>query len=270
MVNLFSFIRNTYPPFFSAFSFYHTAYKERINSVEQTLDVVEELRNYRPKHPTHKTTRTALFSGMGFSALTSSKQHFNPFNGALRNPAHPPSASREDSGSDADNIKETDRFTQQTNSKNGRGSIFSRFGGPPGLQSAQESDSSMETTQEKMKRINEDIELCPISSTMEFSLSSQDHLNSQGGGYSTITPISSPRTSLDGHSETVFKQATRVLKKTVLHDARNLSGRSERLAEWDINSAQEAKVHSHFNQSPEENTHYTYFSASGALDLPAT
>ena len=192
---------------------------------------------------------------MGFSAL-SPKQHFKPFNGALRYPARQPSASREDSGSDADNnIKETDR---QMDFKNGKGSIFSWFGGPAGLQSGQESDSSMET-QEKMKSIDDDIELCPISSTTEFTPSSQEHLNPQG----------SPRTSLDGHSDTVFKQATRVLKNTVLHDARNLRGRSERLAEWDINSAHEAKVHSYFIQS-EENTLYTYLSASGTLDLPAT
>ena len=267
MVIILSFTRNTYLPFYSAFSFYHTAYKERINTVEQTLDVVEQLRNYRPKHPTHKTTRSAIFSGMGFSALSSPKQHFNPFNGALRNAAHQPLASREDSGSDADNdIKVTDRSSRQIDFKNSKGSILSWFGGSPGLHSGQESDSSMET-QEKMKSIDDDIELCPISSTTEFSPSSQEHLNPPG--YSTVTPISSPRTSLDGHSETVFKQATRVLKNTVFHDARNLRGRSERPAEWDINSAHEAKVHSHFIQS-EENTPYTCLSAPGALDLPTT
>ena len=185
-----------------------------------------------------------MFNGMGFSALSS--QNFNPFNGAFRN-AHQPSASREDSGSDGDNnIKETDRFTQQMDSKNSKGSIFSRFGCPPGLQSVKESDSSMEKTQDRIRRIDDDIELCPIPSTMDVSSYSQELLNSQGGGYSTITPIGSPRTSLDGHTETVLKQATRVLKNTAaLHDARNISGR---LAEWDINSAHEAKVHSHFNQ----------------------
>ena len=201
---------------------------------------------------------------MGFSALSSPKQHFNPFNGALRNTAHQPSVSRDDSGSDADNnLKETDRSNRQIDYKNSKGSILSWFGAPPGYQSGHESDSSMET-QEKVKSTNDDIELYPMSSTMEFSPSSQEHLNPQG--YSPVTPISSP--SLDDHSETVFKQATRVLKNTVLHDARNLSGRSERLAEWDINSAHEAKVHSYFIQS-EENTPYAYLLASGALDLPA-
>lgn len=190
---------------------------------------------------------------MGLSALSSPKQYFNPFNGALRNAPHQTPASRDDSGSDADhNIKETDRSSRQMDFKNSKGSVFSLFGGPPGLQSGQESDSSMET-QEKMKSIDDDIELCPMSSTMEFSPSSQEHLSPQGS--SPVTPISSPRTSLDGHSETVFKQATRVLKNTVLHDARNLRGRSERLAEWDINSAHEAKVHFYFIQS-EENTPY--------------
>ena len=211
---------------------------------------------------------------MGFSALSplSPKQHFNPFNGALRNPVHQSSTSRENSESDADintiNIKETDRSTPQMDLKNNKSAIFSWFGGPPGLHSGsgQESDSSIET-HEKMKSIDDDIELCPISSTTEFAPSSQEHLNPQG--YSNVTPITSPRSSLDGQSDTVFKQATRVLKKTVLHDARNLRGRSERLAEWDINSAHEAKVHSSFIQS-KENTPYICLSASGALDLPAT
>lgn len=201
---------------------------------------------------------------MGFSAL-SSKQHFNPFNGALRYPAHQPSASQENSGSDADNnIKETDRSSRQMDLKNSKGAIFSWFGGPPGPPSRQESDSSVET-QEKMKSIDDDIELCPISSTTEYIPSSQVHLNPQG--YSTATPITSPKP--DDHSDTVFKQATRVLKNTVLHDARNLRNQTERLAGWDVNSAHEAKVHSSFIQS-EENTPYSSLSASGALDLPAT
>jgi hypothetical protein len=201
---------------------------------------------------------------MGFSAASSPKQHFNPFTNA----AHQSLASHEDSGSDADNnIKETDRPSRQMDFKNSKASIFSWFGVPPGLQSGQESDSSMET-QEKMKSVDDDdIELCPISSATEFTPSSQEHLNPQG--YSTVTPISSPRTSLDGHSETVLKQAARVLKNTVMHDPRNLRGRSEKLSEWDINSAHEAKVYSYlFSQKKIRPT--LTFSASGALDLPAT
>lgn len=182
---------------------------------------------------------------MGLSAL-SPKQHFNPFNGALRYPTHQTSASRENSGSDADNnIKETERSSRQMDLKNSKGAIFSWFGSPSGPPSREESDSSIET-QEKMKTIDDDIELCPISSTTEFLPSSQVHLNSQG--HSTVNPITSPKPSLDNHSDTVFKQATRVLKSTVLHDARNLRGQTERLAGWDVNSAHEAKVHSSYVQ----------------------
>jgi hypothetical protein len=176
--------------------------------------------------------------------------HFNPFNGPLRYSAHQPSASRENSESDADNIKETDRSIRQMDLKSSKGAIFSWFGSPPATPSRQESDSSVET-QEKMKSIDDDIEMCPISSTTEYIPSSQVHLNPQG--YSTVTPITSPKASVDDHSDTVFKQATRVLKNTVLHDARNLRSRTERLAGWDVNSAHEAKVHSSFIQS-EENT----------------
>ena len=132
--------------------------------------------------------------------------------------------------------------------KSNKSAIFSWFGGLPSPPSRKESDSSTET-QEKMKSIDDDIEMCPISSTTEYIPSSEMHLNPQG--YSTVTPMTSPKLSVDDHSDTFFKQATRVLKNTVLHDARNLRSRTERLAGWDVNSAHEAKVHSSFIQSEE-------------------
>ena len=241
-------MHNTYLPFHSAFSFYHTAYKERIATVEKTLDVVEKLRNYRPKHSTHSThksaTRFPIFSGMGFSAL--SQQHFSLLNGTLRNPDQP-SASRENSESDADNnITETDCSNRQMDTENSKGAKFLWFGGSLGSRSRQGSDSSVDT-HEKMKSVDDDIELGPISSTTENMTSSKVHLIPQE--YSTVTsPIPTAKPHLENHPDTVFKQATRVLKNTVLHDARNLGGQTERLAGWEVNSAHEAKVrHFHFH-----------------------
>lgn len=154
---------------------------------------------------------------MGFSAL-SPKQHFNLLNGALRNPT-----SQENSESDADiNVKETDR---RMVAKNSKGTMFSWFGGPPGSPSMQESDSSIDT-HENIKSVDEDIELAPLSSNMH---SSENLI---------------PEEYSENHPDTIFKQATRVLKNTVLHDARNLGGHTERLPGWEANSAHEAKVRS--------------------------
>lgn len=231
-----------YLPFHSAFSFYHTAYKERINSVLQTLDVVEKLRNYHPKHTTSKSaSRTPIFSSMGFSAL-SQKQHFNILNGALHTAAQNPSASQENSY-ESDANKETSCSNRQMDAKYSKGAKFSWLGGPPGSPSRQESDSSMDI-QEKTKSVDDDIEMGPISSTTAHSLNmqpSQVHLNPQEHS-SAPEPITSPKPSLSNNSDNVFKQATRLLKNTALHDARNLTGQAEKLSGWDVSSAHEAKA----------------------------
>ena len=57
-------------------------------------------------------------------------------------------------------------------------------------------------------------------------------------------PSQSPRTSVDGVEATV-KHAANVIKHAVLHDARNLSGKSGGdlgSLSWNVNSAHEAKV----------------------------
>ena len=244
-----------YLPFHLAFSFYHTAYKERLDTVEQTLDVIEKLRKYRPKHAPHKSvTRIPIFSGIGFPPL-SQKQHSNLLSGALSN-----SASRESSMSDTDNnTKEADRFSQQMNAKGSKGVRFSWLNSPPGPLSRRESDSSTDIN-EQMKSVD-DIELGSLPSAAEkVPLTAQEHSSS-------TNPTTSPKPSIP---DNIFKQATRILKKTVMHDARNLTGQTEKLAGWDVNSAHEAKVrHATFIQS-EENSPYIYLSASRAFDLPAT
>lgn len=264
------FIHNIYLSFHTAFSFYHTAYKERIDTVEQTLDVVEKLREYRPKQAAHKSaTRTPVFSSMGFSAL-SNKQHFNILDGALRNSTHQPLPSRENSNdSDADN--KMDRSTRRIDAKYSKSPRFSWLGSPPDSPSPsrKESDSLMEV-HEKMRSVENDIELGPISEHSLDTPTSQVHLNPKE--HSTANNlITSPGHGLDNnHPDTILKQATRVLKNTVLHDARNLSGQGERLAGWNVSSAHEAKVrHSTCIQSGNNSPHIGP-SASCTLHLPAT
>ncbi|KAJ7124777.1 Mechanosensitive ion channel-domain-containing protein [Mycena crocata] len=58
-----------------AFAFHRTAFKDRIDAVQETLLVVEQLREYRPKKRT-SGLRTPLFGG-GFSTPNLDKDHFN-------------------------------------------------------------------------------------------------------------------------------------------------------------------------------------------------
>ncbi|KAJ7229071.1 Mechanosensitive ion channel-domain-containing protein [Mycena pura] len=61
-----------------AFAFHRTAFKDRVDAVQETLQVVEQLREYRPKlHHSKRTSalRTPLFGGFGTPTLD--KDHFN-------------------------------------------------------------------------------------------------------------------------------------------------------------------------------------------------
>ncbi|KAJ7667633.1 Mechanosensitive ion channel-domain-containing protein [Mycena polygramma] len=63
-----------------AFAFHRTAFKDRLDAVEETLQVVEKLRDYQPKH--HRNTHNKRASGFrtplfGSFTPTFEKDHFN-------------------------------------------------------------------------------------------------------------------------------------------------------------------------------------------------
>ncbi|KAJ6567253.1 Mechanosensitive ion channel-domain-containing protein [Mycena vulgaris] len=66
-----------------AFAFHRTAFKDRMDAVQETLLVVEQLRQYHPK-PSKRTSglRTPLFGG--FQTPTLDKDHFNFLSSKLR------------------------------------------------------------------------------------------------------------------------------------------------------------------------------------------
>ncbi|CAK5275829.1 unnamed protein product [Mycena citricolor] len=55
-----------------AFAFHRTAFKDRIEAVSETLAVVEQLRNHRPKSKRSSGFRTPLFGGFGSPTVESS------------------------------------------------------------------------------------------------------------------------------------------------------------------------------------------------------
>ncbi|KIM45923.1 hypothetical protein M413DRAFT_23733 [Hebeloma cylindrosporum] len=218
---------------FVAFSFHRTAYKERIEEVDKSLVVIEKLRQYRPKViPSHKSgTRTPVFGNLGFTpAPLSDKQHSKLLRGALRDAQRQRRPhSRIENEYDGD-VEDPDRtLVDPWNHKIAKGKRSSR-------------------------RISWfDASADPL--TGDFS-GSPEFRKTQGGATGEIeipTPSSSnlhryppshsPRPSVDAVEATV-KQAAKVIKHAVLHDARNLSGRSADdlgSLSWNVNSAREAK-----------------------------
>ncbi|KAJ7477111.1 Mechanosensitive ion channel-domain-containing protein [Mycena galericulata] len=66
-----------------AFAFHRTAFKDRIDAVQETLLVVEQLREYRPKHSKRGSgLRTPLFGG--FTTPTLDNDHFNFLSSKLK------------------------------------------------------------------------------------------------------------------------------------------------------------------------------------------
>ncbi|KAK7061385.1 EF-hand domain-containing protein, partial [Favolaschia claudopus] len=69
-----------------AFSFHRTAFKDRLDAVEETLKVVEKLNQYRPKSKRSSGLRTPLFGALGTPTLD--KENFNFVSSKLKAHKH--------------------------------------------------------------------------------------------------------------------------------------------------------------------------------------
>ncbi|PPQ77268.1 hypothetical protein CVT25_010850 [Psilocybe cyanescens] len=243
---------------FIAFSFHRTAYKERIESVEKTLVVIEKLRQYRPKYapPTPHTksgTRTPIFGHLGFSPF-SEKQHSKALSGALKNASAPVSrtnteSEQEDDADDGD-VEDGDRtLINPPNQKRrkwfGRHTTTEDPSSKQRLYSSRNHGKGKDKIKEDSKPgLEVDIEMSPISPATGQVYSATapttpSHLNPH-----RYPPVESPRPSLDGHgTDRAIKQAAKVVKTALMHDARNIAGHDgvmDGLA-WNVNSSHEAK-----------------------------
>ncbi|KAF9057504.1 hypothetical protein BJ165DRAFT_1397760 [Panaeolus papilionaceus] len=249
-----------------AFSFHRTAYRDRIEVVQKALNVIEVLRAYKPKIPTHTPnksgTRTPIFGFTGLGAL-SEKQHYKMLHGALKNatprsriPTFPDDYELDDNNKTL--VESSRRADSKQDNSTKRLSWFS--GGEK--EKAEEEygeyneKNDIRTTPPRPPfagRDDNDLRP-PIPNQVPYTPPSHPALsNLNPHRYPpSYTPrehasrSGSPRPGVDhpqSSPDAAIRQAAKVIKNAVLHDARNLSGKSEGLANlaWNVNSSHEAK-----------------------------
>ncbi|KDR83508.1 hypothetical protein GALMADRAFT_55000 [Galerina marginata CBS 339.88] len=239
---------------FIAFSFHRTAYKERVDAVEKALVVIEKLRQYRPKHsstPRKSGARTPVLGSLGLSSTLTDKQHSRLLRGALKkaSPFRTSHGENRDHDEDMDDADKTlvDPWNQRR--KTSTSNRPSWFGDAEGSQSRHVQDRGSRDGHElgkvrvavEKEGVEADIEMSPASPVIgqvyTATPATPSHLNPN-----RYPPADSPRPSVDGTDSPTLKQAAKLLKNAILHDARNISGRNENDGlSWNVNSAHEAK-----------------------------
>lgn len=218
----------------TAFSFHRTAYRERLDTITHTLNVIEKLRRYRPKRHAHK-------SSFGFGRTTTpvlSAFTLSPFQDKEQPGSRRPSPIPSRAGT-------PDRF----------GDVMSE-----NEADAEDLDATLVKRKNKGKQrtswLAQPVETSEPQSTTsrhhDFAMSPTLHAYPPSAGISPnrsggVTP--NRKNSDDGEEEPVAvvqaaTQAAKVLKSAVLHDARNIKGKSDDDLGglvWNVTSAHEAK-----------------------------
>ncbi|KAG2013465.1 hypothetical protein CC2G_010377 [Coprinopsis cinerea AmutBmut pab1-1] len=245
---------------FVAWNFHRTAYKDRIESVEACLAVVEKLQQYKPKRHYPKASsgsRTPMFG----SSRYSQSYDMNVVNARLSAITPRPPLSRlasavttisqlgsSDHGHDGD-VEDGDKtliggVDGKKKLKKQR-KTTSWFRKSKKQTDAETAISLRELATEEKKTTPTEFERIHIHPPDASPIPSRPGSPGPGG------PSRSRRSSIDSrhrrmHSEaedhTLVKTA-RVIKKAVLHDARNIRGKDRDLSSlaWNINSTTEAK-----------------------------
>ncbi|ETW84480.1 Mechanosensitive ion channel [Heterobasidion irregulare TC 32-1] len=224
-----------------AFAFHRTAFKERIDALRESLQVIEHLRNYRPKTPKHahahtaSGTRTPVFASFGFGTPAGEK---GGFEWGVRRASTPRAGTPEplsgmsalggavhtDSDWDADEEEGADGMGKGKSKGKGKGKAKDKGKGKG----------------KKAKRGSAGFGY-DVDADADADVSANPHRYPP-------TPMpdgagAARRSSEEDGGAAVVAQAARVLKNAVLHDARNLEGKEGGAGGlvWDVTSAHEAK-----------------------------
>ncbi|KAL4082014.1 Mechanosensitive ion channel-domain-containing protein [Scleroderma yunnanense] len=190
-----------------AFAFHRTAFKERLEELDLGLRVIEQLRNYKPKHRHQKSnSHTPISSSRGFMAPFSEKEGFNFLGGRQHagNPVYP---------SDDEGDIEIDG---QSKSSKGKGKHK-----PKESKSWSKTDCAV------------DISVDECQSTPGAFGSGNDSPYERPNTPHRYLPTSARGTFAPDHHDDYNPalQAARVFKSAVLHDARNIQGNTYDLSD---------------------------------------
>lgn len=208
-----------------AFAFHRTAYRERLETVSQTLGVIDKLRSHKPKRYNRKSSLP-----FGRTTPTLSALVMSPY-------------------TDINHYNLNSRSNTPVNSCPGTPDILSGNEGDSEDPDVTLVKSKKKKSKGKQKYGTVESKDTPYSKVDQSPRGSHYYPPSIGASPQTSTPL---RKGGDSNSEedaatTLHQKAThaaKVLKTAVMHDARNIRGHSDdnlRGLVWSVTSAHEAK-----------------------------
>ena len=276
-IGLFSFVYNKHvnlTAISKAFAFHQVAYKERIAEVENSLVVIEKLRQYKPKNqfrhaPNKSGTRTPTF---GWMTPLSNAQHYNLLHSALQE-----TTKGEAENSAGTRTKKHERGISfeppPTNRLSWQNSFEGNSQGGYGHKRAQPSYDLNEHTTElaAAPELNDGVavelevlpnepatgqvftaapavpsHLNPHRYPPNMDKRPNSHASSDDGyhAYGSAGGVAGAATTAAEVVDATIRQTAKALKTAVLHDARNIKGNADERGGlgWNIHSAREAKV----------------------------
>ncbi|EKM59449.1 uncharacterized protein PHACADRAFT_86174 [Phanerochaete carnosa HHB-10118-sp] len=211
-----------------AFQFHRTAYRERLDAVQETLKVIEKLRAHRPKR-SHNKSASLGFGSRSFNAFTylSSSRPGTPTHSRGHSWNVTPSQSRAPSPSPLEHEIRIDRQDSDTTNEDIEAMLVMKSKG-------------------KHKQLRSFFSHSPERVDSDPITPSQ-HSHSGSASPHTYPPRHShrgddPEDILD--VKAAVKSAAKTVKAAVLHDARNIQGRLDTDLGglvWDVSSSYEAK-----------------------------
>ncbi|KAL5527555.1 hypothetical protein ACEPAG_6356 [Sanghuangporus baumii] len=206
---------------FIAYAFHRTAFKERLDELNFALKTIDHLKTYKPKYRSERSSK--LFSGFGArspfgfrsgaSTPYDEKSHF--ITSRVETPDPDDDGHAGDTEDNSQSSKKGKGKLKHVRLKSGNSPVYSRPDSPANALSGHHVTNSHEDHIYPPKIVN---------------------LDSR-----PVTPV---RRNSDSNDELVVVQAGKALKKAVLSDARNITGKGDDDVEglgWTVGSTEEAK-----------------------------
>lgn len=222
--------------FLTAFSFHRTAYKERIDSVTEALNVIETLRQYRPKARFGKKS-----PGIAPSVAFSDKEHFKSLSNALHSVIPHRKNYHHDDAEDADT--EDERASPGATSSVPH--LHVHDGKAKGKGKHKDWHRRIKSgASSSLPHPEQDFESYPLKYEQHLEPGAATPPHRYPPGAHSPATLSMETEEHFGGTGIKLVQAARVIGNAALHDARNIKGKNEGEGSmsWNVSSSQEAKV----------------------------